>query len=146
MRARWLVWLGLLGALVGCAASPAAQPVAPTSLPATAAPVTPEDPLRFGLQVYNQNYCGSCHALSGAAQSAGFAPGHDEMGAVALERIAAESYTGQAISAEQYIRESIVEPQLDLVPGYEHTNMPMPTYKLSDAEVEALVALLLAQR
>lgn len=47
----------------------------------------------------------------------------------------------ESLGAEEYIRQSITEPQAYLVSGYQ--GMEMPTLSLSDAEVDALVDFLL---
>jgi hypothetical protein len=55
-------------------------------------------------------------------------------------------YTGEAMTAEAYLRESIVAPATYLVPGYEHTRYRMPAYiNLSEPELEALVQMLLRE-
>lgn len=113
----------------------------------TAAPVTAvEDLATIGLQLYKEQYCGVCHQL-GTANTAGlFGPVHDGMGATAQQRILDPSYTGGATSPEGYVLESIVHPQVFVVPGYENSNHQMPAYTaLSDEQVMALVQMLLSE-
>lgn len=49
----------------------------------------------------------------------------------------------EGLGAEEYVRQSITEPQAYLVSGYE--GMEMPTLSLSDAELDALVEFLLGE-
>ena len=58
----------------------------------------------------------------------------------ALAQIAPTRRPG--LSAEAYIRESVRQPQAFRVPGF--TDLDMPTLPISDAELDALVAFLLA--
>jgi len=48
------------------------------------------------------------------------------------------------LSAEAYVRESIREPGAFVVPGY--AGMEMPQLGLTDAEIDAVVAILLTPR
>jgi cytochrome c551/c552 len=57
----------------------------------------------------------------------------------ALDKVAA--YRVEGLDAEAYVRQSIREPQAFVVPGY---GFEMPTLPLSDAEIDQIVALLLA--
>jgi hypothetical protein len=66
------------------------------------------------------------------------------MGSLAEQRIRDAGYTGTATTAEAYIRESILDPTINLVPGYEHTRYHMPAYTtLHHADLDALVHMLL---
>jgi hypothetical protein len=69
------------------------------------------------------------------------------MGAIADERIQAPGYAGSATTAEDYIRESLLDPKAYLVPGYEVTSHHMPAYvHLEEGDINALVQMLLQQR
>jgi hypothetical protein len=69
------------------------------------------------------------------------------MGLTAEQRIQNPNYTGTATTAAEYIRESLLDPQVYLAEGYEQSRHHMPAFThLSEAEVNALVALLLQQR
>jgi hypothetical protein len=62
------------------------------------------------------------------------------MGAIADERIQAPGYAGSATTAEDYIRESLLDPKAYLVPGYEVTSHHMPAYvHLEEGDINALV-------
>jgi nitric oxide reductase subunit C len=98
-----------------------------------------------GILVYKQQYCGVCHTFSKAGTKGPFGPSHDGIRATAEERVRSESYTGRATTAAEYLRESIVDPAAFVVPGFASTRYTMPAYShLTDAEIDSLVALLLA--
>ncbi len=99
-----------------------------------------------GMAVYRQHYCGICHALTAVGTLGSFGPPHDGMGSTAEQRIQAESYSGNATSAAEYILESLLDPQIYIVGGYAATPHRMPPYgHLDSASLDALVAFLLAQ-
>ena len=97
-----------------------------------------------GTAVYKAQYCGLCHRFARAGTGGNFGPPHDGLAATASERIQSESYTGAATTAAEYVRESIVDPDVYVVPGYASAWSRMPAYKdLTPEELEALVHLLL---
>lgn len=107
-----------------------------------------DDPalLAAGLSVYRAQYCGVCHELDAAETRGTFGPDHNDMGAIAAERLQDANYQGLATTAVEYIRESIVDPQIYIVPGYATTPHRMPPYAHLDSEsLDALVAFLAAQ-
>lgn len=119
---------------------------APSPSPGPEEATDPGQQVETGLEVYRAQYCGLCHTLTAAGTTGIFGPVHDGIGTLAGQRIADPAYSGAATTAAEYIRESIVEPQRYLVPGYEAASQPMPAYDyLSEAEIMALVEALLAQ-
>jgi hypothetical protein len=87
-----------------------------------------------------------CHTLEIANTAGFFGPPHDGAGSTARQRIASSTYSGQAENAEAYLRESLLEPQAFIVPGFGATQHRMPTYDfLPQSDVDALVYLLLNQ-
>lgn len=109
-----------------------------------APPMARPEQLALGVEVYLQSYCGACHALASAGTAGAFGPSHDDARAQAEERLRDPNYRGAATTAEEYIRESIVDPGVYLVPGYAATPHRMPAYgNLSDEALDALVALLM---
>jgi mono/diheme cytochrome c family protein len=99
-----------------------------------------------GIAIYHEQYCGVCHVLTVAGTGGVFGPSHDDMGAVAQERILTPGYRGAATTAAGYIRESIVAPRAYIVPEYQFGHHAMPDYAhLPEEEIDALVSLLLAQ-
>jgi mono/diheme cytochrome c family protein len=106
-----------------------------------------ESRLATGLQVYREQFCGTCHELGSAGTSGRFGPTHNGIGAIAEERIHAQGYSGSASTAEEYIRESLLEPGIYRAPGFERTRFAMPAYThLSEADLDAIVQLLLRER
>lgn len=100
-----------------------------------------------GLQIYKQLYCGLCHQLDAAGTAGTFGPPHNGMGTIAARRIQEADYTGKATTAAEYLHESIVDPKVFRVPGFENTQHQMPVYNfLSESDVEALVQMLLQQK
>lgn len=80
-----------------------------------------------GQELFTANGCIACHMLEGDATIVG--PNLSKIGATAAERIAAPDYTGEATTAEEYIHESIVNPNVFIVPDFVPA-MP-PTYEQS---------------
>lgn len=117
-----------------------------TTIPAEETALGDPDLIALGRQTYLANYCGTCHRLADAGTAGVFGPNHDGMGTIAQQRVEAETYTGQAEDAADYIRESIVEPYAYFVPTFEASPHRMPAYGHLEAEkIEAMVAYLLAQ-
>jgi mono/diheme cytochrome c family protein len=105
------------------------------------------DLVATGVKIYKEQYCGICHQLGAAGTGGLFGPTHDGIGSTAEQRINEASYSGAATTAGEYIRESIVEPKVFIVPGYSITSHPMPAYDfLSEEQILALVEMLLAQQ
>ncbi len=103
--------------------------------------------LAAGLDVYHKQYCGVCHALAAAETTGTFGPAHDALGATAQQRLQDPNYQGQAATAADYIRESIIDPTAYIVPGFATTSHRMPAYShLQGTILDALVAFLAAQR
>jgi nitric oxide reductase subunit C len=61
--------------------------------------------------------CAACHAIAGTSAQGKICPDLTNIGAVAAARIGQANYTGAAQSSEDYIRESILEPSIYVVPG-----------------------------
>ena len=101
----------------------------------------------YGLEVFKSQYCGICHQLDVANTAGLFGPPQNKIGLTAVQRIQDPDYTGTATTASEYIRESIVSPDIYLVPGFEYSRHRMPAFThLTQVEVEALVQLLLHQK
>ena len=89
-----------------------------------------------GKAIFTDTGCGACHTLADAGSSAKVGPGLDD-----LSRVAAERRPGS--SAEEYVRQSILDPRSFTVKGFQDV-MPT-TYKddLAAEDVDALVKYLL---
>jgi cytochrome c oxidase subunit 2 len=81
-----------------------------------------------GKQIFNDTGCGSCHALADAGSSGAVGPGLDKL----------------SKATEAYVKESIVDPQADVVKGFPAKVMP-DNYEeqLSSGEIDALTEYLL---
>ncbi len=98
---------------------------------------------------FQKGGCGACHTIPGVANAQGtIGPDLSKMGEVAQERIAAGDYQGKATTAEEYIRESIVEPDVYVAPDCpggpcQKGLMPATLAQiLSSEELEAIVGYL----
>ena len=102
--------------------------------------------LALGMRVYRQQYCGLCHRFARAGTGGTYGPSHDGYAATAASRLRTGEYAGQATTAADYTRESILNPDAWVVTGYESTRFRMPAYaNLTREELEALVRLLLVE-
>lgn len=106
-----------------------------------------QEAIARGITVYKAQFCGICHRFARAGTSGMFGPAHDGFAKVAAQRITDSTYVGDASTAADYIRESIVDPKAYLVPGYGSSRHHMPPYvDLPAEDLEALVQLLLAEK
>lgn len=134
---------GLLILLVLSACAPN-QSSAPTP---TGTPAVDTALIERGIAVYRANYCGTCHTLEAANTRGIFGPDHNHAGTVAETRLQEPGYQGAATNAEEYLRESILEPERYLVSGFAGSIHKMPTYShLETEDIDAMVYLLLQQR
>jgi hypothetical protein len=109
----------------------------------------PEDTVdrEYAIERYRDLGCSGCHQLDLVSPEPRPGPAHNGMGVTAERRIADPSYTGAGATAADYIRESIVNPRVYLVPGYDRSRFIMPAFTtLSERELDALVQLLLQTR
>jgi cytochrome c oxidase subunit 2 len=84
-----------------------------------------------------QNGCGACHTIEGIAEMSGqVGPELTTIGSNASQRLASPGYTGAATTPEEYIQESLVKPELFIVPDFPPA---MPQSTLSSEELEAIV-------
>lgn len=110
------------------------------------------DPQR-GEELYRQEKLGggaapgciSCHSLEPGEVKVG--PSHAEVGARAERVIDDPNYNGDATSAQEYLRESVIEPNAHVAEGFEPGVMFQDYAEvLTEQQVEDLVAFLLTQR
>lgn len=105
----------------------------PTPKPEEAA-----DPVARGREVFVNSGCGACHTIEGIS-NATVGPNLTQIGEVAATR-------KPGVSAEKYIRESIVNPQAYVVEGFNPVMPAIFADTLSQEQLEDLVAFLLAQK
>jgi mono/diheme cytochrome c family protein len=110
--------------------------IALTVLVLACAPEPPAtEPVARGRQLYRSSGCANCHEPNLFGQRLG--PPLDHSGTVAGSR-------RPGLSAEEYIRQSILDPGAYVVPGYKDS-MPRDLGRdLSPTDLEALVAYLLS--
>jgi cytochrome c oxidase subunit 2 len=97
----------------------------------------PGDPVEAGRVLFGRYGCNACHTLSDAGATGAVGPSLDGLGEAAGAR-------RPGLSAEEYIRESILDPNAFIVPGFQAGLMP-PNLgeRLSPQELEILVTYLL---
>lgn len=98
-------------------------------------PPRPADPaLVRGWEIYQQKHCSSCHRIDGDGGGTG---------GPALTRIGSAAETRRpAMSADEYLRESVLDPGAYVVPGYPDTMPRGQARDLSQNDVDALVRYL----
>jgi mono/diheme cytochrome c family protein len=91
-----------------------------------------------GEQIFIAGGCGGCHKLAKAGAKGNIGPSLDD-----LANVAGKMEPGT--SAEEYVRQSILQPDAFTVKGFQAGVMPSFQGRLSDKQVQALVAYLLGQ-
>ena len=87
-----------------------------------------------GKVLYAANGCGSCHTFKPAASTGKVGPD--------LDKLAADAQKANRGSLAQYTRESIEDPGAYVVPSYPNGVMPSFKGKLTDSQINDLVAFL----
>lgn len=85
----------------------------------------------WGQQIHS-SYCVACHSVDGVAQ----APAPNWAGLWRRERAFVDG--SSAVADANYIRQSILQPQSQVVTGYASVNMP--PFRFSDRQIDAIVA------
>ena len=96
-------------------------------------------PVARGRQVYQRNGCGTCHEPSLGNLFRAVGPPLDHIGTVAAAR-------RPGLSAEEYLRQSIVDPGAFVVPGYPDSMPRALGDRLSGEDLAALVSYLSSLR
>lgn len=120
---------------------PPPQPLggAPAGSPPAETGGAPADLVAQGQAVFTgKGGCSACHTIEGVS-SGTVGPDLTHIGTRAAER-------KPGLSAEQYIRESIENPTAFVVEGFPPAMPPNIRQNMTDAEFEAVVAFLLAQK
>ena len=90
---------------------------------------------KTGEQIFTAAGCAGCHTFAPAGSNATIGPNLDELAAAAGEREPGKS-------AEQYVRESLLQPEAFLAPGFGNA-MPPFEGRLTDEQIQTLVDYLL---
>ena len=88
-----------------------------------------------GEQIFTAAGCGACHTLSKAGGSGSIGPNLDEL---------AQSAGQQEGSPEDYVLESLVDPDAVVAEGFQAGVMPSYEGRLTEEQLQALVEYLLA--
>lgn len=98
------------------------------------------------LAAFQKGACGSCHAIDGIPNAVGvIAPNLSDINTAAEEHLKSDAYTGTATTTEEYIRESIADPNLFVAPtcptGACAPNVMPATLKdaLTEEEINSIV-------
>jgi len=106
---------------------------------ATPSPEEAADPVARGKQVFMTAGCTGCHTIDGISNGV-VGPNLTKIGEVAATR-------KDGASAEEYVRESIQNPNAQVVEGFQPNLMPQNySQQLSNKQLDDLVAFLLAQK
>jgi cytochrome c oxidase subunit 2 len=89
-----------------------------------------------GQTVFLTAGCTSCHSIKGVSETGQIGPNLTDLPERAGNR-------AEGLTAEEYVRQSVLDPQAYIVDGYGDF---MPTLPLDTGEVEALVGFLLSER
>lgn len=90
---------------------------------------------QWGAQLYKKDACSTCHSIDGT-KGTGPTWMHMFGDKVALNATLSGG-VGEAVVDENYVRESILQPNAKVVAGF---NPVMPPYTLSDVEIDAIIA------
>ncbi|MEX1362894.1 MAG: c-type cytochrome, partial [Nannocystaceae bacterium] len=85
----------------------------------------------YGQRIYSRRGCNACHSLDGSAKV-----GPSWKGIYGRQQMTDK---GQIDATDDYIRESILEPNAKIVAGYEGVNMPSYQGQLDDTQITALI-------
>ncbi len=94
-----------------------------------------EASVSLGAEVITANACGTCHSEDG---SAGIGPTWAGLFGSEAQVVTAEGETMTVTKDEDYIRESIVDPEAKKTAGYEQAVMASYSY-LADHEIESII-------
>jgi mono/diheme cytochrome c family protein len=89
---------------------------------------------RTGEQIFTAAGCGACHTLAKANASGNIGPNLDEL---------AQAAGQQQGSPEDYVRESLIDPDAVTAEGFQSGVMPSYDGRLTDEQLQALVEYLL---
>ena len=118
-------------ALAGCGSGKVVAP-----LPETVIGTVPKAPsgTAAGKALFMSNGCGGCHTYKPAGTAGKVGPD--------LDNLAADAQKANKGSVDAYTRESIENPDAYIVPGYPKSVMPAFAGKLTDSQINELVAYL----
>ncbi len=111
------------------------------------AALPPGDPARGKSLSEGPMGCAGCHVLASVGPAWLPQPGQPGMGARAETRFKQPDYTGKATSAEQYLFESVVQPNAFVVSGFQPNIMPQNFgQRLTPQDLSDLIVYMLSLR
>ena len=142
----WALWY------IGTQVVPFFKPLTPQGVPAPAAApaatIAPSAPQPVasgkgnaanGEKLFASNGCSACHSLKEGEKLVG--PSLYHIGQAAANRVKSGDYTGKAKTAEEYLRESILDPNVYVAPGFAAGIMLQDFgQKLNAQDIDDLVA------
>ena len=132
-------WTGLLAVLLVVAACGDGQADTTAQTAAVGDPERGRQIWEDGGGVVGEGGCSNCHSLDGSEKVASFqAPTFQGISGQAGDRV-------PGLSAEEYLRESIVDPAAYIVEGYSDFMPKGLRILLSEEDIDNLVAFLLTQ-
>ncbi len=93
----------------------------------------------FGGRIYSRRGCVACHTLDGTP-----ATGPSWKGLYGKSQVLASGET--IVADDNYIKESILQPQAKIVAGYAGANMPSYQGQLDDKQITALIEFIKQQK
>ena len=149
----WLLWTLFVHTPAGTTRSQSLAVLRPTV--AALAAAVPTAKADSGANCTSPNLpvaCAACHTIDNTSAAGKVCPNLTHIGTEAAKWIADATYTGKAKTAADYIRESILEPSVFIVPGATYRTAAgsvMPAAigaALPPADLDALVACLAVQK
>ena len=130
--------------ITGTQSAPTAAPAATPAPSASQPTASGKGDAASGEKLFASNGCAACHSFKEGEKIVG--PSLFHIGQTAANRVKSGDYTGKTKTAEDYIRESIVEPNTCIVPGFSAGIMLQDFGKKLNAQnIDDLVAFLMTK-
>lgn len=95
-------------------------------------------PAQWGEKLFTANGCPTCHGAGGTGMIGGAKSPGPKLVGLYMKAGGEETMTGMITPNENYIRESILRPNAQIVKGYQ--TVAMPPFVFKDPQIEALIA------
>jgi hypothetical protein len=125
--------------------------VTSTATPAAQADSSTQDEIARGAKLFHVYLCDSCHYTGLPYPGGLYAPNLGNISQEAERIIHSPEYKGKATNAAEYIRESILEPNVYIVPGKDYLDKPGVSamyqnfaQEMPESDLDAIVAYLLS--
>jgi cytochrome c oxidase subunit 2 len=102
-------------------------------------PPVPCNPTVWGGELFQKNGCPTCHGVGGTGEIGGAKSPGPKLVGLYMKAGGEKMASGTMMTPdENYIRSSILQPQKDIVDGY--NNVVMPPFVFKDDQIDALIA------